>query len=86
MRKVNLGAPSFQIATQPAPIAWLLRAVMDIAQASNDQITEEVADAYTLSNVTPTRTLDPTTATATDVANVLATLLQDMQKRGVKRG
>ena len=36
---------------------------------------------YTLSNVTVTRTLDPTTATVTDVANVLATLIQDLQAR-----
>ena len=36
---------------------------------------------YTLSNVTVTRTLDPTTATLSDVANVLATLIQDLQAR-----
>lgn len=36
---------------------------------------------YTVSNVTVTRTLDPTTATLSDVANVLATLIQDLQAR-----
>lgn len=34
------------------------------------------------SNYTPTRTLDASTATATDVANVLCTLLADLKAAG----
>ena len=86
MRKVVIGAPPFSVATATPEVQWLAQAVNEIQRASHDQVTEEVADAYTLSNVTPTRTLDPTSATTADIANVLATLLQDMKNRGVKRG
>lgn len=37
---------------------------------------------YTVSNVTETRTLDPTTATLPTVAQVLGTLLLDGKKKG----
>lgn len=86
MRKATIGAPPFSIVSAKPEIKWLAQGLMDIQRASHEQITEEIADAYTLSNVTTTRTLDPSTATAADVANVLATLLQDMKNRGVKRG
>ena len=86
MRKVVIGAPSFPLATAAPEIRWLAEGLNEVQRASHDQITDEIADAYTLSNVTTTRTLDPSTATTADVANVLATLLQDMKNRGVKRG
>jgi hypothetical protein len=86
MRKVVIGAPPFPIATSSPEVQWLAQGLNEIQRASHDQITEEIADAYTLSNITVTRTLDPTTATTADIANVLATLLQDMKARGVKRG
>lgn len=55
--------------------------VKELCNASQ-QVTEEVADAFTIGAFTPTRTLNPATATATDVANVLATFISDMKKRG----
>lgn len=38
---------------------------------------------YTVSNVTPTRTYDPTTALATNTAQTLATLIQDLKAAGL---
>jgi hypothetical protein len=37
---------------------------------------------WSTDNVTPSRTIDPTTATLPEVAQVLATLLADLRKRG----
>lgn len=63
---------------------WVIKSFQEVSAASHEQVTEEIADSFTLSNVTETRTLDPTTATVADVANVLGTFLQDMQRRAVK--
>lgn len=86
MRKVSIGSPSFSIATQPAPIQYLMAAVRELAEASHDQITEEIADAYTVTNLTETRSLDCDTATLAQLCDVVGTLINDMKKRGVKRG
>lgn len=40
-------------------------------------------DAYTLTNASTDRALDPTTATLQEVGNVLATLIADLQSAGV---
>jgi len=64
---------------------WTVDAIVELSRASHEQITEEIADAYQLGTFTETRTLNPATATVADVANVLATILNDMKKRGVNR-
>ena len=60
----------------------------DLCDATQEQ-TEEIADAYTLTLPTPfvpVRTLDVTKPlTANQVGAVLATLIRDMQNRGVNR-
>lgn len=87
MRKVLIGTPPGGVARVQDPvIKWLIDAVLDIQRASHEQITDEIADAFTVENDSLVRALDPTTATAEDVGNVLATLLRDMKDRGVKRG
>lgn len=43
---------------------------------------ERTAGPYVLSNITPTRTLDMGTATATEIGNFVATLVQDLQSIG----
>lgn len=42
-----------------------------------------IQTGYTTSNVTTTRTLDADTATTAEVADVLATLIEDMRARGM---
>lgn len=86
MKKVSFGTPPFSPQTVTPEWRWTFEAIKKIEQASSEQITEEIADAFTLLNVVETRTLDASTATVTDIANVLGTFLQDMKKRGSKRG
>ncbi|MBW3099192.1 hypothetical protein [Pseudohoeflea coraliihabitans] len=86
MKPLALGRPPFNTAASGPEVRWLTEAMAEVRKASHEQVTEQIADAYTLSNFTETRTLDASTATASDIANVLATLLWDMQNRGVKRG
>lgn len=80
MRRVALGSPSAGNFHE-----WVLQALKQIERASFEDIAE-VADAYTVTNLTPTRTLDVSTATTADIAAVLGTFITDMKNRGVKRG
>lgn len=61
---------------------WMSNVVLQIQQAVTD-LSTPVAGGYTVTNGTTTRTLDPTTATAADVGQVLATLIDDLQTKGV---
>lgn len=65
---------------------WIMEALREIERASAEE-NYSVTDAFTVLNLgDPVRTLDVATATATDVAKVLGTLLQDMKRRGATRG
>jgi hypothetical protein len=63
---------------------WAERALHEIENASIEDATV-IADTYTVSNFTASRTLNAGTATATQVANVLATFIDDLQKRSPNR-
>lgn len=65
-------------------IAGLSRKVSELCLASQD-VTEEVADPFTLANLTKQYALDVNTATIADVARVLATLINDLKQRGTHR-
>jgi hypothetical protein len=60
-------------------------ALLEIERASQEERFVDIADAYTITAYTPSRTLDATTATATQVAHFLATLIQDLKAGQVKR-
>lgn len=84
MRPVQLGPfPS----TQPIEkqIQWLAQAVAAIAAASRDSDPNVYADDYTITNITESRSLNCDTATTAQLADVVATFLQDHQTRGSKR-
>lgn len=86
MRRVTL-PPIAPMSMNSTPEGrYLLLALQEIARASFEADPNEVADAYTVSNYTETRTLNAGTATASDIANVLATFLDDLKRRGVKKG
>lgn len=72
----------------PVSLATIAAKVGELCDASQE-VTEEIADGYTITlptPFTPVRTLDlTTTLTANDVAAVLATFLQDMKNRGINR-
>lgn len=84
MRKANIGSPRGRATDQFSQ--WVSSALKELERASYEEIPGEIGDAYTMTNFTTTRTLDAATATATDVANVLATFLTDLKARGVKKG
>jgi hypothetical protein len=80
MRKLVFGSP-----LQGREIQWLVGAVKKVERATFEDI-ESVFDAVTISGAyTETRTLTPSTATASDIANLLATLITDIKKRGASR-
>lgn len=83
MRPVSF--PSSVPGDSAGAIAWLLGAVRELALASQEDIAE-VADAFTITNLTETRTLDCTGATLGDLCNVVGTLISDIHKRGTTRG
>lgn len=85
MRKWPFTAPPFNVATDPK-WRWVVEMFRGVSVASHDQITEEIADAYTPSNVTTTRSFDADTVTTAELADVVGTLIEDMKNRGVKRG
>lgn len=85
MRPVSFGNPPVNIMTADPGPRFLFNALREIEKASLEGDTGTVADGFTVSNFTETRSLDASTATASDVANVLATFLNDLKKRGSKR-
>ena len=65
---------------------WMMNALREFERASKEE-NYDVADKFTITGLTtPVYTLDVATATASDVAAVLGTLLMDMKKRGQNRG
>ena len=63
---------------------YLRRALQQIADASlEDALT--IADGFTVTNFTPTRSLNAGTATVTQLANVFATWIDDLKRRGPGR-
>lgn len=59
-------------------------ALAEIERASYAERMVTVAQAFTVSNVTETRTLDASTATLADLRNFVGTLVLDMQRGGQK--
>lgn len=85
MRRIAINRPPFDTVRTTTELAWVYEQFKEIERASLENDAGETADAFTIENHTPTYTLDVATATATDVANVLATFLTALKKRGIKR-
>lgn len=58
------------------------RAITDLEQYLLE-ITQPAGTGFSTSNVTTTKTIDPTTATLGDVANVVATLIDTLKSKGL---
>lgn len=82
MRPISLGTPGRVNADLWKK--WVDECFAEIERASYDDVAS-VADDFTVTNYVPTRTLNASTATLSDVANVLCTLIADIQNRGMKR-
>lgn len=63
---------------------WVAACFEEIELASREEIAA-IAKDFDITGYTETRTLDASTATATDVANVLCTLILDLQRHGQHR-
>ena len=83
MRPVSLGQPAVSKDDRLFK-DWVLQCMAEIERASYDDLVA-VANDFTVSNYTETRTLDAATATLADVTDVLCTFIQDLQNRGMKR-
>lgn len=83
MRPVSLG----RVANGPGVDAWkkwVEQSFAEIERASYEDLSA-VANDFTVTNFTETRTLNAGTASLADVANVLCTFIRDLQNRGMKR-
>lgn len=85
MRRISFGNPPVSVLQAEPAMRFVLESLREIEKASLVGDAGEAADGFTLANFTELRTLDVGTATLTDVANVLATFLSDLKKRGQKR-
>ena len=64
----------------------MLNALKEIVLASIESDPAVIASNFTVENYTETRSLNAGTATTTDIANVLATLISDLARGGAKKG
>lgn len=80
MKEVTIGTPSSQ-----DDMDFIHNALREIEQASREPGVVEVAcDDLTVTNFTETTSLNAGTATLSDVANFVCTLVDVIKKRGLK--
>jgi hypothetical protein len=84
MRKVNYVAHAR--VTQEERISQLEEMVRQLCLATFFGNMDDIASRFTVNNFTPTRTLDASTATATDVADFIGTLIDDIKKANLEDG
>lgn len=83
MRPLTLGDPPAR-GSQEDTFNFVFNCLKEIENSSYEDVTI-IADALTVTNVTPSRTLDPTTATLPQLAQFVATFVQDIKRRGSGR-
>lgn len=82
MRPLSLGRPNLN--DPKIWKDWVEKCLNEIERASQEDLSAVAAD-FTVTNYTPTRTLNAGTASTADIANVLCTLIDDLRNRGMKR-
>jgi hypothetical protein len=84
MRQISLGPLSANAGTDEK-LNWIIAQLREIERASGEDPIE-VADSYGANaSFTITRQINVTSPSASNLANVLASLIADLRKRGVKR-
>lgn len=72
-----------------APVAvkvdWCMRALVEIQRWSNENSAATIAQGFTVTNLTATRTYDADSTSTAELADVLGTVLSDLAKGGAKR-
>ena len=67
-------------------INWIIQSLRTIELASQQEEVARIADSYTTTGtITVTRDINVTSPTAANAVAVLATLLDDIRKRGTRR-
>lgn len=64
---------------------WVTKSLREIEKATVDDAEAVIGEFTIAEGFTETRTLDAATATLTDLANFVATLVSDIKKKGQKR-
>lgn len=86
MKPLFFGTPNEGTDREEQHRIWAHNALQLIELASQeDADIASIAQDFTVSNYTDTRTLNAGTATVADVANVLCTFIDDIKNRGMKR-
>jgi hypothetical protein len=83
MRRLHLGSPRSK--STEDQIQWLVDSMRKIETASRDIDPFRVADNYQPSNFTVTRTINAGTISLGNLANLVATWIQDLKNRGPKQ-
>lgn len=86
MRRVNIGQPPATSGMLSSEMRWVAGALAEIQTASNENDQRVIAQAYTVTNITPTRTLNGSTATLPDLINFIGTFILDLREGAVKKG
>lgn len=86
MRRVNIGQPPAVSGMLSPEMRWVAAAFSEIQTASNENDQRVIAQAYTVTNVTTTRTLDGATADLPDLINFIGTFILDLREGAVKKG
>lgn len=85
-----MATPRFRWPDPPSNIEqmpdWARELVRFLEQDAQEDAQPINASTYAVSNYTPTRTLNASTATVSDVADVLATLIADFIEAGILKG
>ncbi len=83
MRPVYLGRP---VNNSPEmERKWFRDALREIETASQETVETTVADAFSATNVTATRSMDTDVVTLPQLADYVATFINDLKARGTKR-
>jgi hypothetical protein len=84
MRPISLGPLSANAGIEEK-LNWIIAQLREIERASGEDPVE-VFDSYSANaGFIPTRQLNVTSPSSANVANVLASIIADLRKRGVKR-
>ena len=86
MRRVIIGQAPNSSGMLTPEMRFVTGALAEIERASGENDQRDIAKAYTVTNITETRTLDGATADLSDLINFIATLVLDLRAGVVKKG
>lgn len=64
---------------------WCIDAILELDDALRNTNVEEIADGFTITNHSEDRTYDADATTVAELADIIGTFIDDLQKRGPKK-